>query len=67
MAMCIHEVIEFCEQHEDGMHCSGWVCLSCDHLATGECHHQSWCRQDFCGAEPVIVEALEPSLPGAER
>lgn len=57
MASCTHREFEMREQVEDDMHCSGWACLTCSHLANGECHHQSWCREDFCGLQPVLVEA----------
>ena len=56
MAPCLHLEIEVNEELEGGMHCSGWLCRSCAYLAIGECHHQSWCRTDFCGVEPVVVE-----------
>lgn len=56
MTLCAHLEIEITDHQDSGMHCSGWVCRSCDHLAVGECHHQSWCRTDFCGAEPEGVE-----------
>ena len=62
---CTHDRFEFREEREHDMHCWGWVCLNCDHLATGECHHQSWCREDFCGAEPLSAEVPGPSLIGA--
>jgi hypothetical protein len=62
VASCEHPEIEVHEKVEDGMHWSGWACLSCDHLATGECHHQSWCREDFCGADPVVAGEPERVL-----
>ena len=60
MDLCTHEMIDFREVHEDDMHCWGWSCESCGHLATGECHHESWCRQDFCGADPIGADPREP-------
>ena len=57
MPSCLHLSIEVREVVEDDMHYSGWTCPSCNHLASGECHHQSWCRQDFCGAEPLLLES----------
>jgi hypothetical protein len=65
MAACRHAQIELSEQREDGMHCSGWACTACGQLATGECHHQSWCRADFCGFDPIIVEVRARELIGA--
>ena len=62
MTSCVHVEIEIKEELEGGMHCSGWICRSCDHLAVGECHHQSWCRTDFCGAEPVFAEPARELL-----
>jgi hypothetical protein len=58
MAACRHLNIEIRELFDQSLHCSGWSCLSCDQLATGECHHQSWCRVDFCGAEPGLDTVL---------
>ncbi len=57
MIACMHVRIESCEQHEDDMHYEGWLCLDCGHEGVGECHHRSWCRPDFCGAEPLRLEA----------
>ena len=56
MLLCAHELIEFREEVDEGMHCQGWICRQCSHLAVGECHHTSWCREDFCGAQPVAEE-----------
>lgn len=65
MILCTHDLFEFYDLREDGMHCQGWVCKRCGHLATGECHHESWCRVDFCGAEPVTAEEREPAMSGS--
>ena len=56
MIACGHTRTEACEQHEDDMHCAGWVCLDCGQRGVGDCHPQAWCRPDFCGAEPVRAE-----------
>jgi hypothetical protein len=56
MTACMHARIEDYEQHEDDMHCAGWICVDCGHEGVGECHHRSWCDPDFCGDEPVPVE-----------
>jgi len=58
MTDCIHARIEACEQHEDDMHCAGWVCADCGQQGVGDCHPLTWCRPDFCGAEPVRAEML---------
>ena len=65
MLPCVHEEIQLTEERSDGMHCQGWTCPRCQHLAVGECHHESWCRVDFCGADPIVGAALEPELVGA--
>ena len=57
MSGCMHARIESCEQHEDDMHCAGWVCADCGQQGVGDCHPQAWCRPDFCGAEPVRIRA----------
>lgn len=57
MALCPHLEIEINDHHEDGMHWSGWTCRGCGHVAVGESHHRSWCRTDFCGAEPEVVRS----------
>jgi len=62
MTPCLHLSIEIRETVEDDLDFSGWSCPNCSHLATGECHHQSWCRQDFCGAEPLLVETTHRVL-----
>jgi hypothetical protein len=56
MTDCRHTRIESCEQHDDDMHCSGWRCSDCDQEIVGECHHRTWCRPDFCGAEPIRLD-----------
>ena len=58
MASCPHLRTESREVLDQGMHCSGWTCLNCDQLATGECHHRSWCQVDFCGTEPRLDAVL---------
>jgi hypothetical protein len=46
------------------MHCEGWQCRTCGAHIYGECHHRSWCREDFCGVGPVLwVHEPEPVLP----
>ena len=65
MLRCTHLSIELREERADGMHCQGWSCRVCAHLALGECHHETWCRVDFCGADPLI--ALEPEPVPAAR
>ena len=62
MASCVHDRIEFRDEQDESMHCWGWVCLSCDYLATGECHHRTWCRVDFCGAQPVGFSGRQACL-----
>lgn len=57
MIGCAHGLIEW-EQHDEGMHSLGWVCRYCGYIVLGECHHETWCRADFCGAEPVVEEAV---------
>ena len=64
MTACVHAQIEPCEQHDDDMHCVGWACIDCGQLGIGECHHRSWCRPDFCGAEPILADA--PALGAVE-
>lgn len=64
MPSCSHEVIQLKDEVGDGMHCQGWTCQRCDHLAVGECHHQTWCRRDFCGADPVVATVHAPVLVG---
>jgi hypothetical protein len=60
MTGCVHARFEACEQHDDDMHCAGWICVDCGQRGVGECHHRSWCRLDFCGAEPIQIEMLTP-------
>ena len=55
MNACEHTRIEACDEHDDDMHCVGWICVDCGHQGLGECHHRSWCRSDFCGDERVSV------------
>ena len=56
MSRCMHVRIECREQHEDDMHCAGWVCVDCGQRGVGDCHPLIWCCLDFCGAEPVQAE-----------
>ena len=52
MADCVHDLMEWQHQDEE-MHYLSWMCRTCGSVAIGECHHQTWCRVDFCGAEPA--------------
>lgn len=63
MSTCIHERIETSSEWHDDMHCEGWRCLACGTHIHGECHHQSWCREDFCGTEPS-TSVPEPGIVG---
>ena len=56
MTACMHPRTESYEQHEDDMHCAGWICTDCGQRGVGDCHPLSWCRPDFCGAEPARAE-----------
>lgn len=56
MARCTHATVEFRELFDEDMHCWGWTCRRCAHEAPGECHHRTWCREDFCGRDPVGAE-----------
>lgn len=58
MASCMHTRIESCEQHDDDMHGAGWLCLDCGQEGVGDYHHRTWCRPDFCGDEPLVIEAI---------
>jgi hypothetical protein len=50
MVTCSHDHLEMSSEWHDDMHCEGWRCQACDAYIHGECHLQSWCREDFCGA-----------------
>lgn len=65
MLICLHVSIKFNEEYQEDMHCQGWYCLECNHLAVGECHHTSWCREDFCGAASIHSGEREPVLSGS--
>jgi len=64
MVEYMHDLIEW-EQQDEEMHCLGWICRTCGYLEIGEYHHQTCCRQDFCGTEPIFMGVCEPSLTGA--
>jgi hypothetical protein len=64
VGVCAHELLEW-QEHEDEMHCLGWICRECRQVQLGECHHGSWCREDFCGAAPVAEVALAFRLASA--
>jgi hypothetical protein len=53
MANCTHDLMEW-QQQDQELHCLGWVCRDCCQLQIVEYHHQTWCRQDFCGASPTL-------------
>lgn len=63
MAECEHGLIEWQQLDEEDMHCLGWICRTCGDLRVGEYHHQTWCREDFCGAPPLADPT--PELSGA--
>ena len=64
MMHCIHHQIDVSSEWQDDMHCEGWQCRTCDAYIYGECHHRSWCREDFCGVGPALwVHEPEPVLP----
>lgn len=46
---CTHDQLEVSNEWHDDMHCEGWWCQVCSSYIHGECHLQSWCREDFCG------------------
>jgi hypothetical protein len=60
MTDCRHDLLEW-QQQDQGLHCLGWSCRFCGHQEVAEYHHQSWCRLDFCGAEPLFTMELELS------
>jgi hypothetical protein len=53
MCACQHEIVEW-EQRDQGMHVVGWACRWCSSLRAADYHHETGCRPDFCGAEPVV-------------
>ena len=55
MINCTHELVEW-EQCDEAMHCLGSACRSCRYVELRECHHQTRCRVDFCGVDPVFEE-----------
>jgi hypothetical protein len=62
MDACAHEVVEW-QRRDGGMHVVGWLCRWCRDLRVVDYHHESGCRRDFCGAEPVAWEGvMEPLL-----
>ena len=62
MTACGHTRIEACDEHDDDMHCVGWIWADCGQRGIGECHHLSWCRHDFCGEEPLRGESAALSI-----
>jgi hypothetical protein len=57
MIACRHTRIRSCDQLDGDMHCTGCRCLECEQEITGECHHRTRCRLDFCGTQPTRPEA----------
>lgn len=57
MVGCSHELLEWEQKDEQAMHWLGWCCRHCRDVQIGECHHETWCRRDFCGSEPVEAGA----------
>ena len=66
MIDCGHDLIEW-EQQQEGMHALGWICRYCGYIELGESHHETWCRADFCGAEPVFEDAVTSRSGPAPR
>jgi hypothetical protein len=64
---CIHEQIDVSNEWHDDMHCEGWNCRTCDSYIHGECHPQSWCRDDFCGANRTSLEPEREPIGGTRH
>ena len=62
MEICRHDRgAEQIDALDEDMHCWGWQCTACGHDTPGECHHRTWCREDFCGQIPLPAAELVPA------
>jgi hypothetical protein len=52
MYACEHEIVEW-QQQSQGMHVVGWSCRWCFCELAADYHHETRCRPDFCGADPI--------------
>ena len=60
-----HEIVEW--QHRcHGMHVVGWMCRWCSSGQAVDYHYETQCRQDFCGADPVVGEVSQHRMSPAE-
>ena len=55
MFACEHEIVEW-QQRNQGMHIVGWACRWCSSLQAADYHHETGCRRDFCGADPIASD-----------
>lgn len=55
MFPCDHEIVEW-QQRSPGLHIVGLSCRWCQSSSAVDYHHESWCRVDFCGADPIYSE-----------
>jgi len=55
MSVCEHEIVEW-QQRDQGMHVVGWGCRWCSSPQAADYHHETRCRRDFCGADPVASD-----------
>jgi hypothetical protein len=55
MFACEHEIVEW-QQRSQEIHVVGWACRWCSSPLAADYHHETSCRRDFCGADPVASE-----------
>jgi hypothetical protein len=61
MFACEHEIVEW-QQRDQEMHVVGWACRWCVRELAADYHHETWCRTDFCGADPITSEEIPVRL-----